>query len=562
MNVRQEITRCRGTGFGDVDAFVYSLKYLHIKHKKDLSKVCLADVVTDLQMQTIRSIATHGWTYVLKSRKEGISTIYAAWNFRHLWLVKNFATLVLSLDDDSCKTIKGIYQYFQDNLPDELKLKEVKSNDHQLWLDQGKGSISELHARTAKSEGSRGSSPRAIHASEFAQYTAIQKTLDASINAAVEDCEVMLESTARGMNQAYDMWTNPGNGYNKIFIGWHESPNCLLDELPPGLTVPQELMDVQEEMGLSDQAIWWATARFHRRCGSNWNQFCQEYPWKPEVAFVSSGTRFFTSVYFTDMKPTDGLIRYHEPSQYRLYTMGVDTATGSPNGDYSAFHILDVTIPTDPFTVCTFRDRIQTPDYAEIVWRELNAYNAVAVIEINGPGLDVLQRVMENNYPYIYRRQVYDKTRKKYIEKIGWHTSGQQGGGGTRTIMLSRMLTHVRGGQYMGINLSKFKIIDHRLQEEVNTVIYTDTGRVDHDKGCHDDLVIATALALMGIDQVSEVKEIVLRKKPRNNAEALKFEADTGLLMSELGEGYFQEENSFWDGDQDAPPGVPFRSLT
>ena len=114
----------------------------------------------------------------------------------------------------------------------------------------------------------------------------------------------------------------------------------------------------------------------------------------------------------------------------------------------------------------------------------------------------------------------------------------------------------------MGINLSKFKIIDHRLQEEVNTVIYTDTGRVDHDKGCHDDLVIATALALMGIDQVSEVKEIVLRKKPRNNAEALKFEADTGLLMSELGEGYFQEENSFWDGDQDAPPGVPFRSLT
>ncbi|MCJ8300049.1 MAG: hypothetical protein MJK13_14090, partial [Pseudomonadales bacterium] len=76
-------------------------------------------------MQTIRSIATHGWTYVLKSRKEGISTIYAAWNFRHLWLVKNFATLVLSLDDDSCKTIKGIYQYFQDNLPEELKLKEV-----------------------------------------------------------------------------------------------------------------------------------------------------------------------------------------------------------------------------------------------------------------------------------------------------------------------------------------------------------------------------------------------------------------------------------------------------
>tara|TARA_R110002020_G_scaffold264832_1_gene479596 strand:- start:25966 stop:27654 length:1689 start_codon:yes stop_codon:yes gene_type:complete len=562
MDIRKELVRCRGTGFGDIDAFLYSLKYLYIKHKRDLSKVCLADVITPLQVKTIREVASTGWVYILKSRKEGISTIYAAWNFRHAWLVPNFETLLLSLDDASCTYIKTIYQYFHDNLPKPLRLQEVKSNDHQLWLDQGNGCIGKISARTAKSEGTRGTTPRSIHASEFAQYTNIQATLDAAFNAAADDCEIMLESTARGMNQAYDIWNNPDNGYKKLFIGWHESPNCTLDELPKGMRVPTELLEVQEQEGFSNKRIWWAAERYHRRCGSNWNQFCQEYPWKPEVAFVSTGTRFFTSAYFTDTKPTDGLIRYHQPHRYRIYSMGVDTASGSTTGDYSAFHILDVTIPTDPFTVCTYRGRLQTPQYASLVYQELVKYQALAVVEINGYGLDVHQRIMETNYPNIYRRQIYDKSTKKFVEKLGWTTSDSRSGGGTRSIMLARMLSHIRGGMYLGVKLSKFKVIDERLKDEINTVIYTDSGKVEHDKNCYDDLVIATALAMMGIDQTSEIKDVIHRTKPRSIAESLKFEADTGLLLSDLPDGYFDGDEDPLSSTGSPMPFIPFKTLT
>ena len=64
---------------------------------------------------------------------------------------------------------------------------------------------------------------------------------------------------------------------------------------------------------------------------------------------------------------------------------------------------------------------------------------------------------------------------------------------------------------------------------EANALVYNRRGKVEAASGKHDDLVIATGLALMGLDQVDDiVSEVTQQQRPANVAEMLQWEAATG----------------------------------
>ena len=76
----------------------------------------------------------------------------------------------------------------------------------------------------------------------------------------------------------------------------------------------------------------------------------------------------------------------------------------------------------------------------------------------------------------------------------------------------------------------------------------SDKGKPEAASGKHDDMVFATALALIGMDQIEQVQEERQAQKPRNIEEMLQFELSTGSLYRESQDIFACEEQDFEDG--------------
>ena len=66
-------------------------------------------------------------------------------------------------------------------------------------------------------------------------------------------------------------------------------------------------------------------------------------------------------------------------------------------------------------------------------------------------------------------------------------------------------------------------------------------GKAEAANGKHDDMVFACALTLVGMDQIDQVEEEVLRVRPRNVKEILQFEMSTGRLYEDSADEFAQE---------------------
>ena len=89
---------------------------------------------------------------------------------------------------------------------------------------------------------------------------------------------------------------------------------------------------------------------------------------------------------------------------------------------------------------------------------------------------------------------------------------------------------------------------------EMNTFVYNENGKPEADTGKHDDLVFATGLALMGLDQVDDYEEEVQKeKKPQGIRDVLQWECATGKLYNDHQENFFDGENKWEDTDLVAP---------
>ena len=199
--------------------------------------------------------------------------------------------------------------------------------------------------------------------------------------------------------------------------------------------------------------------------------------------------------------------------------MGVDTASGSPSGDYSAFCVLDVTDKKKPKCVSTFYAKLPPNEFSVRVLKELKEYDALCVAESNSYGLSVIEYLVGQGYANHYRRTKFDKVVNRWREDIGFATSVS-----TRPVLINRLRKFI-GDQSLVIN-------DERMKFEMNTFIYNSKGKATADSGKHDDMIFAWGLALAGLDQVEALAEEKAAKKPQGIREILEYEMTTGRLYS------------------------------
>jgi hypothetical protein len=465
------------------------------------------------QVRYLEAVEQNPWLYVLKARQLGLTTVIAARNFWQALLNPNHRVLVMAHTHEASENIFKIYRRFYENLPKALKITTTAANVRELVFAHG----GMIKVTSASSGSARGSTYNSIHCSEFAFYKDIKDTIASAFQTAGENSQIVLETTANGLNDAHKMWFSE-SGYDKLFIAWTDDVKYVLDKKPS--RIAPVMADYQQKHGLTDEQYNWALQTFSVKCAADWNTFRQEYPLTPQQAFVTSGARFFHQTYpHAQAKP--GFIRFEEPLEYHVYSMGVDTASGSPVGDYSAFSVIDVTNKQAPRIVASFYDRVAPSKFAQVVLQEARHYASLVTVESNSYGLSILEYLVQQEWGYLYRRTKYDKAGDRWSESLGFNTNAS-----TRSLLLSRLQEYV-SNTWLDIN-------DDRLKAEINTFMFNDVGKPEAISGNHDDMVFAVSLSLMGMDQIEAVKEVRQAQRPSNLNEMLQFEMATGSVFSKV----------------------------
>ena len=102
--------------------------------------------------------------------------------------------------------------------------------------------------------------------------------------------------------------------------------------------------------------------------------------------------------------------------------------------------------------------------------------------------------------------------------------------------MLSRLYEYVTRG-WLEVNCPRFQCEANRFQ-------YGPRGKPEASPGQHDDMVMATGVALMGLDQMVDLEQEILKQyKPRGIADMLEWEQATGKKWSQVDDTDFAPDS-------------------
>jgi len=313
---------------------------------------------------------------------------------------------------------------------------------------------------------------------------------------------IVLESTARGEgNIFHQYYLDAKNGKNEFkvhYYRWFEHAEYQ-EPLFPGekLVYDQEEQELVRKHGLKPEQIKWRRIK-KGRLGK---LFIQEYPeLDDEDAFIKSGSPVFDTELLRAIEKE--LPVMDQPSEiwlggdlwiYKIvepgarYVIGVDTSEGDINRDYSAAMVLK-SFPPPVEQVALLHGR-WTPDMlSEKVYKIGMAYNrAQIMVERNNHGHAVILNLSNG----IVRQGVVKYPSYPHLlvgpdKKLGWLTSGI-----SKPQMIQELDRTMRNGQ-MVINSRDYIL-------EAKKFAFQRASKMSAPSGSYDDIVMATALALMGM---------------------------------------------------------------
>lgn len=206
---------------------------------------------------------------------------------------------------------------------------------------------------------------------------------------------------------------------------------------------------------------------------------------------------------------------WEEPAPRRRYVIGADVSESKQRDvgtvkfkpgqnverpDYQAAVVLELESCRH---VASFRGYQPPYDYAESLAALGTWYNdARLAVEINGPGLSVIERLVRNiHYPSMYRNQTFAwvDTDDPHANTWGWRTTQQ-----SRHMLIGRIHQAIKDG---------LQTLDARLVLELRTMQFAKDGvprAMNRDK---DDMVMALGIALqarseqLGLGDFAETKK-------------------------------------------------------
>lgn len=459
---------------------------------------------------------------ILKGRQMGVSTMIQG--FLYWWVSQRRAqrAIVLAHEAPASANLFAMTKRFHDTVPPLLRPNTRYSSKKELDFDLLDSSYRVLTAggdAIARSE-----TASAAHLSETAfwpkssaagNYSGLMDTIPN-----VPGTVVFNESTADGMSGIfYDQWKAAATGagiFEGVFLPWFWDPGYVLP-IPEGVVwTPEEdrLRGLYGPDGLSDGHLMFRRSKITEK---TLDLFKQEYPCNADEAFLTSGRPVFDGVRLAMMRdiakakfgpstdpeqpwqvperatlamltefgdpspdPRGELFIYRPLSPKETYYIGADVGAGIRK-DHSVAQVLD----SHRRQVAVWRSDTFDPDYFGSVLAALGRYylDARIICERNNHGI-LTNRVLnrDEGYTNLYTETVVDKVSDRETEVVGFFTSER-----SKPLVINELRAEIRDGTII--------VNDAVTLDELQGFVVAENGRLEADKGLHDDCVIALALA-------------------------------------------------------------------
>jgi hypothetical protein len=437
--------------------------------------------ILDLLLQQ-RALRKPGRFICLKARQMGVSTLIEAFIFALVFFRANRRALVAAHSLESARTIFSIARRFLAHLPDDRFRKGIKANEGLIRFPSPHNSLMRAGTANDRTLG-RGGVIHYVHASEAAFWRRPEAPV-AAIAQCVPlewDTLVFWESTANGMNNFFHRtWIEAEAGESDmtpIFLPWTQFPEYSTPPGPARERITAEEVEYARREGLTPEQAAWARYVRVNQCHGSWNKFHQEYPARPELAFMFTGMPWFDPEAVSAMleaasrvsratgflrRSTDertDAITFHEdpagpltvwkaPESGRSYSLGMDVGEGV-GGDYT---VIQVVCDDTGEVVARYRSNRVRPENAAVDARLLGEWYhwGLLGVERNGPGLAVLGVCERGDphdpgsppYPNLYYHIVTDRRLLQETTRLGWLTTRA-----SKEAMLGRLARAIEEGE-------------------------------------------------------------------------------------------------------------------
>jgi hypothetical protein len=452
---------------------------------------------------------------ILKGRQMGSSTYVEA--FLYWWVSQREAqkAVVVAHDKPATANIFTMTQRLHNRMPEAVKPSTARSSTTELVFDK---LDSAYRIATAGGDGIvRSDTITAAHLSEaawwpansaVANYSGLMDTMPSGKVA--RGTIAFEESTANGFNWFWEHCDAARKGesdWRFVFLPWFWMDEYTADVPADFERLPDEVdLDsaVFAEFGehLSDGQLMFRRLKVAEK---GRDLFRQEFPCTADEAFLTSGRPVFNPDRVVEMQKKrkeplalkalvgngDGGLEWEDHPQGELkcflphdpnetYYVGGDVG-GGVRKDASVAQVLD----SKRRQAAVWRSDRYLPDYFGIVLAHLaRFYNDARICcERNNHGI-LTNRVIhvDEGYTNVYQETAYDKVTDTETEHVGFLTSEK-----TKPMVVDKLRGEVRD--------RTCEVYDDVTLDEMKQFIINEKGKMEAEKGHHDDCVIALALA-------------------------------------------------------------------
>ncbi|MDX9738882.1 MAG: hypothetical protein RBT33_00755 [Candidatus Dojkabacteria bacterium] len=238
----------------------------------------------------------HNRKITLKSRQQGISTLYLAYALDDCLFKPGHQAGIQSYGQDESDKLAARARLMWDMLDDKVKA----MLNIRIVADNAKG-MTFSNGSILKIGNFRGDTLQFLHVSELGRIAVnqpekAQELKTGAFQSVGKDQKISIESTAKGkVGLFYEMWHKAIShigplgpfDFEPVFLSWVEDPDCEIDmpqEISPAMH--EYFLKIEEELGtvLRDTQKWWYVAKERELT----EDMKQEYPSTPEEAFEQS----------------------------------------------------------------------------------------------------------------------------------------------------------------------------------------------------------------------------------------------------------------------------------
>lgn len=539
------------------------------------------------QKELVSAYKAHHHNIVMKPRQAGISTTTAAYLAVLTALASNKSTQKVLIAANKQETAKEFLKKIRDftvQLPAWMDVYRPPNSDS--WFDPEKNSSShyklwngsEVKAVASSKDALRGYTPSVIVVDEAAFiegnkgeefYTAAQPSLSTGGRS-------ILISTPNGhdplYHKAYVTAEKGKNNFNIISMKWYEDPRYngrndgsgmswilrhektdeVIEEIVDpksgfgtDAVVPEEKWVEMIEKGYEPRSKW-----FDDMC-AQLNHNARSIAQELLCSFVGSGDNVIDDKY-KNRQERDNVkdpIRkewldgnmwiWEDPIEGHQYIMSADPSSGSSD-DFAGICIWDFTTGNQ---VAEYHGKVAPDVLGEICKYYGESYNAFVVVDITGGwGASVILKLIELGYP---KKNLYydvvvgidsvenNKALQKFMDKGKLPGLSFQK---NRNTIISKLEEAVR--------MDSFKIRSKRALAEIETFVFI-SGRADHMKGYHDDLLMSIAMCcFVGATSFKDIEKSKGQAKAIVNSWSVETNniSDNKILGEVAGTGFYTDQ--------------------